>query len=81
MARGPGPIAAVHRLLIVSALLCALLYALWELREMGRGAGALAGVRAVAALGAGVGLAVYLRSLRRLRARLTPADDPSPPPR
>jgi hypothetical protein len=81
MARGPGPVAAVHRLLIASALVCALLYALWELREMGRGAGPLAGVRAAVAFGAGIGLAMYLRSLRRLRERLTPADDAPGPPR
>jgi hypothetical protein len=71
----------VHRLFIVSALLCALLYALWELREMGRGAGAPAGIRAALALAAGAGMAVYLRGLRRLRERLTPADDATRPPR
>ena len=75
MARGPGPVAAVHRLLIASALACALVYALWELREMARGAGAAAAGRAALALAVAVGIAAYLRSLRRLGARLTPSNE------
>src|SRR3989442_853958 len=43
--RGPGPVAAVHRIFIVTALLCALAYAAWELREMARTGEALARVR------------------------------------
>ena len=70
--RGPGPVAWAHRLLIVTALVAAVVYALWELREYSReGQGTslvAAGVAAVAVLVIGM----YLRSLRTLRARLTP---------
>src|SRR5207244_49719 len=48
--RGPGPVAAVHRIFIVTALLCALAYAAWELREMARTGEALAGVRGALAM-------------------------------
>jgi hypothetical protein len=76
MAGGPGPVAAVHRVFIASALACAVIYALWELREMARGAGPAAGLRAGVALAVGVVIAVYLRSLRRLGTRLTPPEGP-----
>ncbi len=70
--RGPGPVAAVHRIFIVSALLCALVYAAWEVREYGRTGEALAAVRGAVALLVGAGTAAYLRSLRTLGVRLTP---------
>ncbi len=73
-ARGPGPVAAVHRVLIVAALLCALAYAAWELNEMARTGEALAGVRGALGLLVAAGTGVYLRSLRSLGARLTPRD-------
>ena len=70
--RGPGPVAWAHRLLIVTALGAAIVYALWELRQYARegqgGSLVAAGVAAVAV----VALGGYLRSLRTLRARLTP---------
>ena len=70
--RGPGPVAWAHRLLIVTALGAAIVYALWELRQYARegrsGSLVAAGVAAVAV----AALAAYLRSLRTLRARLTP---------
>jgi len=70
--RGPGPVAWAHRLLIVTALGAAIVYALWELRQYSRdgqvGSLVAAGVAAAAVLL----IAVYLRSLRTLRARLTP---------
>ena len=72
--RGPGPIAAVHRLLIVTALLCALAYAAWELNEMTKSGEVLGGVRGGVALLVAVGIGIYLRSLRGLRAKLTPRD-------
>ena len=34
--RGPGPVAWAHRLLIVTALGAAIVYALWELRQYAR---------------------------------------------
>jgi hypothetical protein len=71
---GPGPVAAVHRLLIVTALLCALAYAAWELNEMAKNGEVLGGVRAAVALLVAGGIVVYLRSLRGLRAKLTPRD-------
>src|SRR5262245_56382553 len=74
--RGPGPVAVVHRIFIVSALLCALVYAAWELREYGRTGEVLAVVRGAVALLVGVGTAVYLRSLRTLGARLTARREP-----
>ena len=72
--RGPGPVAAVHRIFIVTALLCALAYAAWELNEMAGTGEALAGVRAVLALLVAAGTGLYLRSLRNLGAKLTPRD-------
>ena len=70
--RGPGPVAWAHRLLIVTALGAAVIYALWELHQYsleGRGTSLVAaGVAAAAVLV----IAMYLRSLRTLRARLTP---------
>ena len=70
--RGPGPVAWAHRLLIVTALVAAVVYALWEVREYARdgqrGSLVAAGVAAAAVLV----IAMYLRSLRTLRARLTP---------
>src|SRR5438046_7420237 len=72
--RGPGPVAAVHRIFIVTALLCALAYAAWELREMARTGEPLASVRGALALLVAAGTGVYLRSLRGLGAKLTPRE-------
>jgi hypothetical protein len=71
-APGPGPIAVVHRITIVTALLGALAYFAWEVNQVMSGGGPLAVLRAVVALAAVVGIAVYLRSLRGLAAKLTP---------
>ena len=72
--RGPGPVAWAHRLLIATALGAAVVYVFWELRQYARdpqtGSLVAAGIAAAAA----VAIAVYLRSLRTLRARLTPRD-------
>lgn len=70
--RGPGPVAWAHRLLIVTALAAAVAYALWELRRYsleGHGTSLVAAGIAVAAV---LVIGAYLRSLRTLRARLTP---------
>src|SRR5437870_796639 len=76
--RGPGPVAAVHRIFIVTALLCALAYAAWELREMARTGEALAGVRGALALHSlprgvarGRTLALGRTALAELRTRTT----------
>jgi len=74
-------VAAVHRILIVTALTGALVYALWELREFGRGGGGGAAARAALALLVSVGMGLYLRSLRGLGAKLTPRDDEHRSPR
>ncbi|TMA55005.1 MAG: hypothetical protein E6J75_12935 [Deltaproteobacteria bacterium] len=69
--------AAAHRILIAAALLCALAYAAWELggyRESGEPGAAVRGVVAIAVSAA---IALYLRSLRGLGAKLTPRDGPS----
>ena len=74
--RGPGPVVAVHKLFIGSALLCALVYAAWEARQFARtGAPASALVAALALVAAG-GLAVYLHTLRGLGAKLLVHDPP-----
>ena len=72
--RGPGPVAAAHRILIVAALLCALAYGMWELGNLGRTGEMLAGLRAAVALVVAAGMGIYLRRLRGLGARLTPRD-------
>jgi hypothetical protein len=72
MASGPGPVAAAHRLLIVSGLLCALAYAGWELRQWAAAGETAAVIRAGLAGLAALGLGAYLRSLRGLGAKLTP---------
>ena len=69
--RGPGPVAAVHRILIVAALLCALAYAAWEGNEYRRTAEGGALVRCGAALVATLAIGLYLRSLRGLADKLT----------
>ena len=74
--RGPGPVAAAHRILIAVALLCGLAYAAWELagyRETGEPGAAVRGVLAIAVSAV---IALYLRSLRGLGAKLTPRDEP-----
>jgi hypothetical protein len=65
---------------IVSALLCALVYAAWEWREFGRAGEPGAALRGALALLVAVATGIYLRSLRGLRAKLTPRDD-GPAPR
>ena len=72
--RGPGPVAWAHRLLIATALGAAVVYVLWELRQYARDAQTGSLVAAGIAAAAAVAIAVYLRSLRTLRARLTPRD-------
>jgi hypothetical protein len=72
--RGPGPVAWAHRLLIVSALGAAIGYVLWELRAYSRDGEGGSLVAAGVAAAAAVAIAAYLRSLRTLRARLTPRD-------
>lgn len=70
--RGPGPIAVVHRVTITTALLAAIAFTVYEAIDFmeARGVGPLFGT-AVGAV-AVVALAVYLRSLRGLAAKLTP---------
>ena len=72
MSRGPGPVAAVHRMFIVTALLCALAYAAWEFGEYRRTAEWAALGRSALALAAAAGIGRYLISLRGLAAKLAP---------
>jgi hypothetical protein len=72
---GPGPLAIVHRLTIWTALCGALAYVMWEATQLAAGWHWVGAARAVLALMATVGIAVYLRSLRGLAARLTPGND------
>jgi hypothetical protein len=78
MPRGPGPVAAVHRLFIASALVCGLVYAAWEAAQFRRTGALLALLRAALAFGASLALAAYLRRLRGLGARLTPREGRGP---
>lgn len=71
---GPGPVAAVHRILIVTALVATLFYAAWEARESMRSGETFGLVRAAIAFLVSVGIAVYLRTLRGLGDKLTPRD-------
>jgi hypothetical protein len=71
----PGPVAAVHRILIATALGCALAYAAWEFGHWARTSEPAALARAALALVVTVGIGVYFRSLRGLRAKLTPSTD------
>jgi hypothetical protein len=73
MARGPGPVAAAHQVLIVTALAGTLWYAAWQGAEVARTGDRLGIVGIVLALVAATGFALYLRRLRaRLRTKLTP---------
>ncbi|HLK11344.1 MAG TPA: hypothetical protein VKW76_08180 [Candidatus Binatia bacterium] len=74
-ARGPGPIAVVHRILIATALLAALAYAAWETAGYARTREVAAAARAALGVLVAIGLALYLRSLRGLAARLTPSTE------
>ncbi len=68
----PGPVAAAHRIFIASALLCALVYAVWEFREYRRTGDATAIALGLLAVGVSGVIGLYLRSLRSLGAKLTP---------
>ena len=74
MARGPGPVAAVHRIFIVAALVCALVYAGWEAMRFRETGERLAAARAALAVTVAIATALYLRSLRDLGAKLTPRE-------
>ena len=75
-APGPGPLAPVHRITIVTAFLGALVYLAFEVNQLVSGAGGSI-LRVLLALAAASALAVYLRSLRaRLAAKLTPPGTP-----
>jgi hypothetical protein len=72
-AQGPGPLAPVHRITIITAFLGALAYLAWELNQLIRHPDAESLVLAVLAAGVAVALGFYLRNLRaRLVAKLTP---------
>ena len=71
--QGPGPLAPVHRITIITAFLGALAYLAWELNQLIRHPDAESLVLAVLAAGVAVALGFYLRNLRaRLEAKLTP---------
>lgn len=73
---GPGPLAPVHRITIITAFLGSLAYLAWELNQAVSTAAPAAIARAMAAAGVAVALGLYLRNLRaRLDAKLRP---PSP---
>jgi hypothetical protein len=76
--QGPGPLAPVHRITMITALLGALAYLGWELNQLFHTGDLLTSLRALLAAGVVVGLGFYLRNLReRLDAKLRP----SPPRR
>jgi len=71
MRRSSGPLAAVHRVFMTAALLCALAFGASELARHGRAGLPRAGVALVVA--GGIGL--YLRSFRTRRTRLAPPEE------
>jgi hypothetical protein len=71
-ATGPGPVAVVHRILIATALASTMVYAVFEVRAFLATGEASAAACALVAFFAGIGIALYLRSLRGLAAKLTP---------
>jgi hypothetical protein len=74
--QGPGPLAPVHRITIVTAFLGALAYLAWEVNQLVQNRDAGSFVLAVLAAGVAIALGFYLRNLRaRLEAKLSP-----PPP-
>jgi hypothetical protein len=77
--RGPGPVAAVHRVTIATAFVGALAYAAWELRRWAATGAAAAAARGVLALAVAAAIGWYLWHLReRLARRLTPGGGPEP---
>jgi len=74
MPRGPGPVAAVHRVFIVTALVGALAYTVWAAGEFRRTGAPTAALGAALGVLVAAGMALYLRKLRGLGRRLTPPD-------
>ena len=71
MSRDGGPLATVHRIFMMTALVCALVYAAWDVRWHGR-----AGFPGAAlAVTVAVGIVLYLRAFRTRRARLAPPEE------
>jgi hypothetical protein len=71
MSRGFGPLAAVHRIFMLTALVCALAFAASDLARHGR-----EGLpRAAVALAVAGGIGLYLRSFRTRRHRLAPPEE------
>jgi hypothetical protein len=75
MASAGGPVVGAHKLLIATALVCALVFVGWEAAEYARTGDVSLAVGGAVALVAAMGLAAYLRSLRALGTRLTPSRD------
>lgn len=73
-APGPGPLVGAHRLLIASALLLAIVFAVHSARAYWATGAAASGGMAAAGLLFAVVLSGYLWTLRGLAARLTPRD-------
>jgi hypothetical protein len=74
MPRGPGPVAAVHRIFIVTALIGALAYTVWSTAEFRRTGAPTAVLGAALGVLVAAGMVLYLRKLRGLGRRLTPPD-------
>lgn len=73
---GPGPLAPVHRITIVTAFLGTLAYLAFEVNQLVAGPNGSI-LQVLLALAASVAIGVYLRHLRaRLAAKLTPRDAP-----
>jgi hypothetical protein len=77
--QGPGPLAPVHRITIITAFLGALAYLAWELNQLVQRRDAESFVLVLLAAGAAVALGFYLRNLRaRLEAKLSPPSGDRP---
>lgn len=78
-AQGPGPLAPVHRITIITAFLGSLAYLGWELNQLVRSPEVASLLRTILAAGVAVALGFYLRNLRaRLEAKLSPPSGDRP---
>ena len=72
MPPGPGPIVGAHRVLIASALGCAVVFTLYSVRAFAATGDVGSAFAAAVGFGGTIGIGIYFRSLRGLAAKLTP---------
>jgi len=72
MPPGPGPVVGAHRLLIATALGCAVVFTLYSARAFAATGDVGSAFATVLGLGGTIGIGIYFRSLRGLAKKLTP---------